>query len=39
MTVRDIGLDDSIIKPTLELSPYVRNRLSFNRLSKMIETN
>ena len=39
VTVRDIGLDDSIIKPTLELSPYVRNRLSFNRLSKMIETN
>ena len=38
VTVQDIGLDDSIIKPTLDLSPYVRNRLSFNRLSKMIET-
>lgn len=32
-----IGLDDSLVEPSLALSPYVRNRLSFNRISKMLE--
>lgn len=32
-----IGLSDELIERSLQLSPYVRNRLSFNRISKMLE--
>lgn len=35
--VEDIGLSHDMIPITMQLSPYVRNRLSFNRLSKMLE--
>lgn len=35
--VSQIGLDESIIPLTMQLSPYVRRRLSLNRLSKMLE--
>ena len=36
--MKDIGLTDDLIAPSLALSPYVRNRLSFMRLKKMIVT-
>lgn len=35
--VREIGLSESIIPRTLDLSPYVRNRLSLMRIRKMLE--
>ena len=35
--VRQIGLSKEIIPLTMQLSPYVRNRLSFNRIRKMLE--
>lgn len=35
-TVQDIGLTEDIIPLTMELSPYVRNRLSFMRVRKML---
>ena len=34
--VGQIGLTEDIIPLTMQLSPYVRNRLSFNRISKML---
>lgn len=36
-SVHDIGLRRSIILPSLRLSPYVRRRLSFLRVSKLLE--
>ena len=36
-TVQDIGLDESVIPLSLRLSPYVRRRLSFLRITKMLE--
>ena len=33
----DIGLSEEICRRSLELSPYVRNRLTFLRLSKLLE--
>lgn len=36
-SVKEVGLTEDIIEPTMCLSPYVRNRLSFNRVSKMLE--
>ena len=36
MSAEDIGLPASIEEPTVELSPYVRARLTFNRISKML---
>ncbi len=36
-SLEDIGLDSALETLSLDLSPYVRQRLSFNRLSKMIE--
>ncbi|MBQ9504506.1 MAG: sn-glycerol-1-phosphate dehydrogenase [Lachnospiraceae bacterium] len=36
VTVGDIGLSEDIIPPSLELSCYVRNRLSLMRLKKML---
>ena len=35
--VSQIGLSKEIIPLTMQLSPYVRNRLSFNRIRKMLE--
>jgi glycerol-1-phosphate dehydrogenase [NAD(P)+] len=35
--VEDVGLSKDIIPLTMQLSPYVRNRLSFNRMRKMLE--
>lgn len=35
--VEEIGLSPEIIPLTMQLSPYVRNRLSFNRMRKMLE--
>lgn len=35
--VEQIGLKKDIIPLTMQLSPYVRNRLSFNRIRKMLE--
>lgn len=35
--VEEIGLPKDIIPLTMQLSPYVRNRLSFNRIRKMLE--
>lgn len=35
--VEEIGLSRDIIPLTMQLSPYVRNRLSFNRMRKMLE--
>ncbi len=35
--VKQIGLTEEIIPLTMRLSPYVRNRLSFNRIRKMLE--
>lgn len=35
-TVEEIGLTKEIIPLTMQLSPYVRNRLSFNRIRKML---
>jgi glycerol-1-phosphate dehydrogenase [NAD(P)+] len=35
--VREIGLDEHIIPKTIRLSPYVRNRLTFMRLTKLIK--
>jgi glycerol-1-phosphate dehydrogenase [NAD(P)+] len=35
--VNEIGLDESIIPKTICLSPYVRNRLTFMRLIKLIK--
>ncbi len=35
--VGQIGLSEEIVPLTLRLSPYVRNRLSFNRLSRMLQ--
>ena len=32
-----IGLTEGLVLQSLRLSPYVRNRLSFNRISKMLE--
>lgn len=37
-SMEEIGLPESLIGDSLALSPYVRNRLSFNRLRKMIVT-
>ena len=34
--VGQIGLTEDIIPLTMQLSPYVRNRLSFNRIRKML---
>ena len=34
--VGQIGLTEDIIPLTIQLSPYVRNRLSFNRIRKML---
>ena len=34
--VGQIGLTEDIVPLTMQLSPYVRNRLSFNRISKML---
>ena len=34
--VEQIGLTEDIIPLTMQLSPYVRNRLSFNRIRKML---
>ncbi len=34
--VKQIGLTEEIIPLTMRLSPYVRNRLSFNRIRKML---
>lgn len=34
--MEDIGLSQTLIRKTLELSPYVRNRLSFMRIRKML---
>lgn len=36
-SVETIGLSKDIIPLTMQLSPYVRNRLSLNRLRKMME--
>ena len=36
-TVQDLGMTDEIIEPTLELAPYVRQRLGFLRIAKMIK--
>lgn len=35
--VEDIKLDKSIVPKTIQLSPYVRNRLTFMRLSKLLK--
>lgn len=35
-TMEQIGLTDDLVEESLDLSPYVRNRLSFNRISKML---
>lgn len=35
--VEEIALPKDIIPMTMQLSPYVRNRLSFNRIRKMLE--
>ena len=35
-TVEEIGLTKEMIPLTMQLSPYVRNRLSFNRIRKML---
>ncbi|WMJ88346.1 sn-glycerol-1-phosphate dehydrogenase [Anaerocolumna sp. MB42-C2] len=35
--VHEIGLDEHIIPKTICLSPYVRNRLTFMRLTKLIQ--
>lgn len=35
--VEEIGLSKDIIPLTMQLSPYVRNRLSFNRMRKMLD--
>ncbi len=35
--VEEIGLTEDIIPLTMQLSPYVRNRLSFNRIRKMLD--
>ncbi len=35
--VHEIGLDERIISKTICLSPYVRNRLTFMRLTKLIK--
>lgn len=37
--VKEIGLDEEIIENTLVLSPYVRNRLTFMRMIKLLELN
>lgn len=36
-SVRDIGLTEEMIAPSLRLAPYVRRRLSLLRISKMLE--
>ncbi|MDO5337560.1 MAG: sn-glycerol-1-phosphate dehydrogenase [Eubacteriales bacterium] len=36
-SVRQIGISEKLIPLTLELSPYVRNRLSLMRVRKMLE--
>lgn len=36
-SVYDIGLTDSVIPVSLKLAPYVRRRLSFLRVSKMLD--
>ena len=36
-TMEEIGLSDDLVPISLEISPYVRRRLSFNRVAKMIE--
>lgn len=36
-TVEDIGLKEDIIPLTLDLSPYVRNRLSLMRMRKLLD--
>ena len=36
-SLEDIGLPDSVLVPTLRISPYVRNRLTFMRLLKCFE--
>ena len=35
--VEEIGLTEDIVPLTMRLSPYVRNRLSFNRIRKMLD--
>ena len=37
-SMEEIHLPESLAEDSLTLSPYVRNRLSFNRLRKMIVT-
>ncbi|MFV0528135.1 MAG: sn-glycerol-1-phosphate dehydrogenase [Lachnospiraceae bacterium] len=37
-SLAELHLSEEIIPLTLQLSPYVRNRLSFMRISKMLET-
>ncbi|MDD3277926.1 MAG: sn-glycerol-1-phosphate dehydrogenase [Lachnospiraceae bacterium] len=37
VSMEQIGLTDALVEDSLNLSPYVRNRLSFNRISKMLE--
>lgn len=36
-SAEELGLSAEIIPLTMQLSPYVRNRLSFNRMRKMLE--
>lgn len=35
MTLRQISIGEELLKKTLQLSPYIRNRLTFMRLSKL----
>lgn len=37
VTLKDIGLPEEIREPSIRLSPYVRNRLTFMRLLKLFE--
>lgn len=39
VTLGDIGVDSSLEQEILELSPFVRNRLTINRLSKLLLKN
>ncbi len=35
MTMKEIGLSEDLVERTLQLSPYIRNRLTFMRLIKL----
>ncbi|HEX3027645.1 MAG TPA: sn-glycerol-1-phosphate dehydrogenase, partial [Clostridia bacterium] len=37
VTLKDIDLPEEIREPSIRLSPYVRNRLTFMRLLKLFE--